>query len=250
MTGHATTATATTGPAAANSATSSNGLRRLLEVDVETERSKREVEAEAVASIVGCYCGLDSSRSAVDLAGWNLSTPRSFATGTNGSVARQRRSSRCSKTEPAPSWSHPTLGPTSSSLSGAFFSDRRGVAVHPSFSSSVTDHYPTAVLEETERVAVHHDHHVRSNGRRSQPVALAEDGIEIPRPGRWVVGEVGLPLVTAVEVLDRHQEPIRSLFSHDSTRPLRSLDSSLDGGRGRQRAPTIRCSSRPADERK
>lgn len=34
------------------------------------ERSKREVEAEAVAYIVGRYCGLDTSRSAFYLAAW------------------------------------------------------------------------------------------------------------------------------------------------------------------------------------
>ncbi|WP_436927623.1 DUF955 domain-containing protein [Halosimplex amylolyticum] len=36
----------------------------------ETERSKREVEAEAVAYIVGRYCGLDMSGSAFYLAAW------------------------------------------------------------------------------------------------------------------------------------------------------------------------------------
>ncbi|WP_135536618.1 ImmA/IrrE family metallo-endopeptidase, partial [Halostella pelagica] len=44
----------------------------LLHVDVtdETERSKREVEAEAVAYIVGRYFGLDTSGSAFYLAAW------------------------------------------------------------------------------------------------------------------------------------------------------------------------------------
>ena len=34
------------------------------------ERSKREVEAEAVAYVVGRYCGLDTSGSAFYLAAW------------------------------------------------------------------------------------------------------------------------------------------------------------------------------------
>ena len=45
----------------------------LLHFDVNdgTERTKREVEAEAVAYIVGRYCGLDTSGSAFYLAAWN-----------------------------------------------------------------------------------------------------------------------------------------------------------------------------------
>ncbi|NEU59165.1 ArdC-like ssDNA-binding domain-containing protein [Halorussus sp. MSC15.2] len=44
----------------------------LLHADItdETERAKREVEAEAVAYIVGRYCGLDTSGSAFYLAAW------------------------------------------------------------------------------------------------------------------------------------------------------------------------------------
>ena len=41
-----------------------------FDVDDEAERSKREVEAEAVAYIVGRYCGLDTSGSAFYLAAW------------------------------------------------------------------------------------------------------------------------------------------------------------------------------------
>jgi hypothetical protein len=39
-------------------------------IDDTTERSKREVEAEAVAYIVGRYCGLDTSGSTFYLASW------------------------------------------------------------------------------------------------------------------------------------------------------------------------------------
>jgi hypothetical protein len=42
-----------------------------FDVDNGTERAKREVEAEAVAYIVGRYCGLDTSGSAFYLAAWN-----------------------------------------------------------------------------------------------------------------------------------------------------------------------------------
>ncbi len=44
----------------------------LLHSDItdETERAKREVEAEAVAYIVGRYCGLNTSGSAFYLAAW------------------------------------------------------------------------------------------------------------------------------------------------------------------------------------
>jgi hypothetical protein len=40
-----------------------------------TERAKREVEAEAVAYIVGRYCGLDTSGSAFYLAAWKSDDP-------------------------------------------------------------------------------------------------------------------------------------------------------------------------------
>jgi hypothetical protein len=42
-----------------------------FDVDDGPERTKREVEAEAVAYIVGRYCGLDTSGSAFYLAAWN-----------------------------------------------------------------------------------------------------------------------------------------------------------------------------------
>ena len=42
-----------------------------FDVDDGTERTKREVEVEAVAYIVGRYCGLDTSGSAFYLAAWN-----------------------------------------------------------------------------------------------------------------------------------------------------------------------------------
>ena len=45
------------------------------DVDDEPERSKREVEAEAVAYIVGRYYGLDTSRSAFYLASWESDDP-------------------------------------------------------------------------------------------------------------------------------------------------------------------------------
>ena len=41
-----------------------------FDVDDDTERSKREVKAEAVAYVVGRYCGLDTSGSAFYLAAW------------------------------------------------------------------------------------------------------------------------------------------------------------------------------------
>ncbi|WP_226013593.1 ArdC-like ssDNA-binding domain-containing protein [Halomicrobium salinisoli] len=48
----------------------------LLHFDVDdTERSKREVEAEAVAYVVGRYCGLDTSGSAFYLAAWESDDP-------------------------------------------------------------------------------------------------------------------------------------------------------------------------------
>lgn len=43
--------------------------------DDNTERSKREVEAEAVAYVVGRYCGLDTSGSAFYLAAWESDDP-------------------------------------------------------------------------------------------------------------------------------------------------------------------------------
>ena len=39
-------------------------------VNHDTERSKREIEAEAVAYVVGRYCGLDTRGSAFYLAAW------------------------------------------------------------------------------------------------------------------------------------------------------------------------------------
>ncbi|WP_058365562.1 hypothetical protein [Haloparvum sedimenti] len=45
------------------------------DVDDDTERSKREVEAEAVAYVVGRYCGLDTSGSAFYLATWESDEP-------------------------------------------------------------------------------------------------------------------------------------------------------------------------------
>ena len=44
-------------------------------VDDDTERSKREVEVEAVAYVVGRYCGLDTSGSALYLAAWKSDDP-------------------------------------------------------------------------------------------------------------------------------------------------------------------------------
>ena len=41
-----------------------------FDVDDDTERSKREVEAEAVAHVVGRYSGLDTSGSAFYLVAW------------------------------------------------------------------------------------------------------------------------------------------------------------------------------------
>ncbi|MBP1986619.1 adenylate kinase family enzyme [Halolamina salifodinae] len=50
-------------------------LSEVLFVDDDTERSKREVEAEAVAYVVGRYCGLDTSGSAFYLAAWESDGP-------------------------------------------------------------------------------------------------------------------------------------------------------------------------------
>ncbi|WP_134672261.1 ArdC-like ssDNA-binding domain-containing protein [Halorussus marinus] len=49
-----------------------------FDVDDEEERAKREVEAEAVAYIVGRYCGLDTSGSAFYLAAWQGDGPESI----------------------------------------------------------------------------------------------------------------------------------------------------------------------------
>ncbi|SEP12543.1 hypothetical protein SAMN04487948_11547 [Halogranum amylolyticum] len=46
-----------------------------FDVDDDTERAKREVEAEAVAYIVGRFCGLDTSGSAFYLATWESDDP-------------------------------------------------------------------------------------------------------------------------------------------------------------------------------
>ncbi|KPN28928.1 hypothetical protein SY89_03162 [Halolamina pelagica] len=46
-----------------------------FDVDDDTERAKREVEAEAVAYVVGRYCGLDTSGSAFYLAAWESDDP-------------------------------------------------------------------------------------------------------------------------------------------------------------------------------
>jgi len=46
-----------------------------FDIDDDTERSKREVEAEAVAYVVGRYCGLDTSGSAFYLAAWESDDP-------------------------------------------------------------------------------------------------------------------------------------------------------------------------------
>ena len=52
-----------------------NWSRSIGLVDDDTERSKREVEAEAVAYVVGRYCGLDTSGSAFYLAAWESDDP-------------------------------------------------------------------------------------------------------------------------------------------------------------------------------
>jgi hypothetical protein len=46
-----------------------------FDIEDETERSKRELEAEAVAYIVGRYFGLDTTRSAFYLAAWESDDP-------------------------------------------------------------------------------------------------------------------------------------------------------------------------------
>jgi hypothetical protein len=45
------------------------------DVDEDTERTKREVEAEAVAYVVGRHCGLDTNNSALYLAAWATDGP-------------------------------------------------------------------------------------------------------------------------------------------------------------------------------
>jgi len=46
-----------------------------FDIDDDTERAKREVEAEAVAYVVGRYCGLETSGSAFYLAAWESDDP-------------------------------------------------------------------------------------------------------------------------------------------------------------------------------
>jgi len=68
-----------------------------FDVDDDTERSKREVEAEAVAYVVGATA--DSTpvgRHSTSQPG-SRTILRSFASGLDGSVGRQRNSSTCSK---------------------------------------------------------------------------------------------------------------------------------------------------------
>jgi len=71
-----------------------------FDVDDDTERSKREVEAEAVAYVVGRYCGLDTSGSAFYLATWSLIIPISFASASAESVERQKNSLTFSRATP------------------------------------------------------------------------------------------------------------------------------------------------------
>jgi len=52
-----------------------DSARHNFDVDDDTERAKREVEAEAVAYVVGRYCGLDTNGSAFYLAAWELDDP-------------------------------------------------------------------------------------------------------------------------------------------------------------------------------
>ena len=49
-----------------------------FDVEDEPERAKREVEAEAVAYIVGRYFGLDTSESAFYLAAWQGDDPEAI----------------------------------------------------------------------------------------------------------------------------------------------------------------------------
>ena len=61
-----------------------------FDVDDDTERAKREVEAEAVAYVVGRYCGLDTSGSAFYLAAWESDDPE---------IVRDRLDRICSTAE-------------------------------------------------------------------------------------------------------------------------------------------------------
>jgi len=63
------------------------------DVDDATERSKREVEAEAVAYIVGRYFDLDTSGSAFYLAAWQGDDAEGIQERLGGSVRPHRRSS-------------------------------------------------------------------------------------------------------------------------------------------------------------
>jgi len=65
-------------------------------VDNDTELSKQEVEAEAIAYVFGRYCGLDSSGSAFYLAAWESEDPEVVREPSDGVVERQRHSSTCS----------------------------------------------------------------------------------------------------------------------------------------------------------
>ncbi len=62
-----------------------------FDVDDEAERSKREVEAEAVAYIVGRFFGLDTSGSAFYLAAWQDDDPEVVQDrlGRIGSIAQE-----------------------------------------------------------------------------------------------------------------------------------------------------------------
>jgi hypothetical protein len=64
-----------------------------FDVEDDTERAKREVEAEAVAYVVGRYCGLDTSGSAFYLAAWESDDPEIVRTVSTGSVPQQKSSS-------------------------------------------------------------------------------------------------------------------------------------------------------------
>ena len=75
-----------------------------FDIDDEAERAKREVEAEAVAYIVGRYFDLNTSRSAFYLAAWQGDEPNAVQDRLGRSVERPRRSSRLSRTESAHSY--------------------------------------------------------------------------------------------------------------------------------------------------
>lgn len=70
-----------------------------FDVDDDTERSKREVEAGAVAYVVGRYCGLDTGGPRSTSPPGSRTIRRSFATGSTESVGQQKNSSRASKSE-------------------------------------------------------------------------------------------------------------------------------------------------------